>query len=149
MRIVAFLLGVAAASCQVEPATLDIPTADPKVFREKVYPILLADCGFNTCHGSKERFFSIFGPGRARLDPMTPAFDPPTPNELAHSYTRAESMLIGPHGPGSSLLIRKPVPIVQGGAGHKGDDLWGGTVYDTVDDPHFVVLYQWATSVAP
>ena len=45
--------------------------------------------------------------------------------------------------------FRDGVASVQGGAGHKGDDLWGGTVYDTVDDPHFVVLYQWATSVAP
>jgi hypothetical protein len=146
VRSVAMLLATLATACAVEPTTLDIPNADPKVFEEKVYPVLLADCGFNTCHGNPERFFSVFGPGRARLDPMTGAFDPPTPSELAHSYARAESMLIGPRGPRSSLLIRKPVPIAQGGAGHKGDDLWGGTVYDTVDDPHFVTIYSWATA---
>ena len=58
-------------------------------------------------------------------------------------------MLIGPRGTRSSLLIRKPAPVEQGGAGHKGDDVWGGSVYDTVDDPHFVILYNWATAAGP
>jgi hypothetical protein len=135
--------------CAIEPTTLDIPNRNPQVFEDTVYPILLADCGFNTCHGSKDRFFSVFGPGRARLDPSTEAFDPPTPYELAHSYSRAESMLIGPTGPRSSLLIRKPIPVFQGGAGHKGDDPWGATVYSSVDDPHFVAIYNWATAGVP
>lgn len=140
---------VAPTGCAIEQTTLEVPNANPRVFEDTVYPILLADCGFNTCHGTKDRFFSVFGPGRARLDPATSAFDPPTPDELAHSFTRAESMLIGPHGPRTSLLLRKPVPIAQGGAGHKGDDLWGASVYGSVDDPHFVALYNWATASTP
>ena len=148
MRALAVLLIAAPAGC-LQPTTLDIPNADPVAFRDKVYPILLADCGFNTCHGTADRFFSVFGPGRARLDPATAPYDPATPYELAHSYTRAESMLFGPNGPRSSLLVRKPIPLADGGAGHKGDDPWGNSVYAGVDDPHFVTLYLWATGDRP
>ena len=148
MRALALLLIVAAAGC-VEPSTLDLASADPVVFRDKVYPVLLADCGFNTCHGNSDRFFSVFGPGRARLDPSTAAYDPATPYELAHSYTRAESMLSGPTGPRSSLLVRKPIPLADGGAGHKGDDPWGNSVYGSSSDPHFVAIYEWATAGVP
>lgn len=133
-----------ATGCAIEPTTLEVPSASAQVFQERVYPVLLADCAFTACHGNKDRFFSVFGPGRARLDPTTDIFAPATPGELAHSFTRAESMLVGPRGPKSSLLVRKPVPLDQGGAGHKGDDLYGGSVYATVDDPHFVVIYNWA-----
>jgi hypothetical protein len=151
VRTIAFfaVTFISSTGCAIEPTTLDLPDANPQVFEQMVYPILLADCGFNTCHGTKDRFFSVFGPGRARLDPATPAFDPATPYELAHSYARAESMLIGPRGPRTSLLLRKPIPIEQGGAGHKGDDLWGAPVYGSVDDPHFVAIYNWATAGVP
>jgi hypothetical protein len=137
---------VALGACTDLSGTIDIPTADPTVFRDTVYPILLRDCGFNTCHGTTARFFSVFGPGRARLDPATPPYDPATPYELAHSYTRARSMLLGPTGPRSSLLLRKPIPLAEGGAGHKGNDPWGDTVYPSTSDPAFVAIYRWATA---
>jgi hypothetical protein len=139
---------IALAGC-VQPTTLDLPSADPVVFRDTVYPVLLADCGFNTCHGTSDRFFSVFGPGRARLDPSTAPFDPATPYELAHSYARAESMLLGPTGPRDSLLLRKPIPLVEGGAGHKGDDPWGNSVYASTSDERYLAIYQWATAGAP
>lgn len=136
----------ALAACTDPTTDLTIPAADPTVFRTSVYPLLLRDCGFPACHGNPNRFFSVFGPGRVRLDPKTGLYDPATPYELAHSYTRARSMLLSPDGPASSLLLRKPIPLAQGGAGHKGNDPWGNTVYPNVDDPRFVVIYRWATA---
>lgn len=141
----ALVLAAALTGCTDPTAELLVPGADANVFKTAVYPILLRDCGFTTCHGTADRFFSVFGPGRARLDPATGAYDPATPYELALTYTRARSMLLGPDGPASSLFVRKPIPIAEGGAGHKGDDPWGHTVYRTVDDARYVTLYRWAT----
>ena len=149
VRALSALIALVTTACAIEPTTLELPSADPKVFEDRVYPVLLADCGFTTCHGSKDRFFTVLGPGRARLDPATDIFAPATPNKLALSFTRTESMLIGPNGRRTSLLLRKPIPLAQGGAGHEGDDLWGGTVYDSVSDPHFVTIYNWATAGQP
>ncbi|HEY4181096.1 MAG TPA: hypothetical protein VGM90_29835 [Kofleriaceae bacterium] len=148
MRFAGLLLVVVTSGCSVTPGTLDIPNANPQVFEDTVYPVLLADCAFNACHGNRDRFFSVFGPGRERLDPNTAEYDPVTPYELAHSYTRAESMLYDEEGPGFSLFVRKPIPLALGGAGHKGDDLYGGTVYSSIDDPHYLALYRWATGGA-
>ena len=141
----ALVLAATLTACTDPETELSIPPADATVFRTAVYPILLRDCGFTTCHGTADRFFSVFGPGRARLDPATGAYDPATPYELALTYTRARSMLLGADGPESSLFVRKPIPLVEGGAGHKGDDPWGHTVYRSVDDAHYVTLYRWAT----
>lgn len=138
---------VIAAGCAAEPVQeLEIPSADPTVFKDRVYPILLRDCGFTTCHGDRQRFFSVFGPGRVRLDPNTAIYDPVTPYELALAYTRARSMLVAPDGPATSLFLRKPIPLEAGGAGHKGDDVWGAPVYDGTDDASYTELYSWATT---
>ena len=75
--LVALVLG-AATGC--EEAREPWEPAD-REFRDfqRVFPVLMRDCGFHTCHGSDERFFRIHGPGRARLDPDSKAFDPLTP----------------------------------------------------------------------
>jgi hypothetical protein len=130
--------------CADPEADLSIPSADPTVFRDRVYPVLLRDCGFQTCHGTPDRFFAVFGPGRGRLDPNMAPYDPATPYELAISYTRAQSMLFGPNGASSSLLLRKPIPVEQGGAGHKGDDPWGDPVYRSIEDARYRVIFNWA-----
>lgn len=143
---IACALGLGALGCIGPEDELAIPPADATVFQNTVYPILLRDCGFSTCHGTSARFFSVFGPGRTRLDPDTAPYDPATPYELALTYTRARSMLLGPSGPSSSLLLRKPIPIVDGGAGHKGNDPWGRSVYASSEDARYVAIYRWATA---
>jgi hypothetical protein len=132
------------AACTQPAGELQIRDADPIVFRDTVYPVLLRDCGFAGCHGTHERFFSVFGPGRTRLDPATGIYDPVTPTELSLSFTRARSMIL-PEDPESSLLLRKPLARDEGGAGHKGDDVWGGPVFRTTADARFAALYHWAT----
>src|SRR3982750_2461808 len=100
MRLLA-LAPIAMLGCTDVTTDLSVPAADPTVFRDRVYPVLLRDCGFTTCHGTKDRFFAVFGPGRQRLDDSTDIYAPVTPYELAISYTRARSMLFGPDGPTS------------------------------------------------
>ena len=48
-----------AAGCAEPTQDLSIPTADPTVFKDRVYPILLRDCGFTKCHGDPKRFFAV------------------------------------------------------------------------------------------
>jgi len=136
------LLVAMLASCAPPEGDVAVVEADQAVFRERVYPILLRDCAFAGCHGNHERFFAVFGPGRARLDPKRTILEPPTETELALSYTRAVSM-IDPDDRHGSLLLRKPIPVEQGGAGHRGDDVWGRSVYRTVDDARYATLEAW------
>jgi len=142
------LLAIAGTGCHEPDTRIEVPPADPASFRSTVYPILLADCGFPACHGDPRRFFSVFGPGRTRLDPATAPYDPATPDELAQTYSRTRSMLLGPDGVRRSPLLRKPLAIAAGGAGHVGDDPWGTSIYQSKEDPRFRAMFFWATAEA-
>lgn len=108
-----------------------------------VFPVLMRDCGFHTCHGSQERFFRLYGPGRARLDPdNTRAFAPLTGDEASASFQSALSFVDKAH-PEESLLLRKPLAVAAGGAGHEGVDPFGRNLYRTRDDPGYQALEAW------
>ncbi len=149
MRRALFLALV--GGCGYAEETLAVPDPDAAVFRAEVYPVLLARCGFPACHGSDQRFFAIYGPGRTRLDPATAPYAPATTAEVALTFARSRSMLIGPDGPARAPLVRKPLAVAAGGAGHRGDDPWGASVFASSDDPDFQVLVAWADAaeVAP
>ena len=108
-----------ALACAEDTPELVLATPDAARFQAEVYPVLLRDCGFHACHGSSERFLQVFGPGRGRLDPLTQPLDPILPAEVGYSYERARSM-IDAHAPEQSLLLRKPLSVEAGGAGHEG-----------------------------
>ena len=131
-----------AAACQSDSESFRLAERDFRQFREDVFPVLLRDCGFHTCHGSNERFFRVFGPGRARLDPAARAFDLPSGDEVALSYQLALSMVDAGH-PQESLLLRKPLAVEAGGAAHLGADGFGRNVYRTVNDSGYLVLARW------
>lgn len=138
---------VTCAACSVDNPTQALPAPSADEFVTKVYPVLLRDCGFPECHGAPERFFRVFGPGRTRLDPETFPFEPPTDQEIETSYNRARSMLVGENPQVDWLLLRKPIPVAAGGAGHEGDDEWGNPVYASTQDPNYQVLRAWARSL--
>jgi hypothetical protein len=125
-----------------------ITTPDYSTFERQVMPILARDCSFHTCHGARQRFFQVMGPGRPRLSPLTPDSDPLTPDELRFNYERARSM-IDRENPARSPLFLKPLEAVAGGAGHEGTDLFGRNVYRDKLDPGFVVLQNWVMSAPP
>jgi hypothetical protein len=48
--------------------------------------------------------------------------------------------------PASSLLLRKPLAVEAGGAGHLGVDKYGRNVYRTAQDTGYLVLARWVMS---
>jgi hypothetical protein len=122
-----------------------------KQFQRDVYPVLLRDCGFAACHGAPDRFFRVWGPGRSRLATGTGVpepFDLPTGAELSTSYSLALSMIDEAH-PERSLLMRKPLAVAAGGAGHLGVDSFGRDVYRTTEDSGFVALAGFVRAQPP
>lgn len=105
-------------------------------------PVLMRDCGFQTCHGSEERMFRIYGAGRARLDDDTRAYAEVTGDEVLLSFDLTLSM-IDPDHPERSPLLRKPLAIEAGGAPHDGVDEFGRNVYRTVDDEGYRAIRKF------
>jgi hypothetical protein len=143
------LLALALAACGEDPGALQIAAPDRALFDVEVYPVLLRDCGFHACHGTTERFFQVFGPGRGRLFPaVTMPLDAATPPEVAQTYERARSM-IDAKTPDLSLLLRKPLAVEAGGTGHEGTDELGRNVYQNELDPNYMVLARWVYATVP
>jgi len=135
------------SGCTTESQSAKPAERDFRQFRDEVYPVLLRDCGFNACHGAGERFFRVVGPGRARLDPALRAFDLPSGDEVGLTYALARSM-IDDKKPERSLLLRKPLAIEAGGAGHLGADKFGRNVYRTVNDAGYLIIARWVLGLA-
>jgi hypothetical protein len=146
-RRVALLCAVL-SGCGYPQAKRELPEPDYDSFASGVYPVLLRDCGSPACHGTHERFFQVFGPGRTRLSADDAPHDPSTAQERAITYTRACSMLIDPEGVEHSLLLRKPLARAAGGPEHGGDDVWGRGVYPTREDVGYLTIRAWALSMA-
>lgn len=143
-RLLGATLLVSACADEAEPITL--VAADRDRFATEAYPVLLRDCAFAACHGTAERFFAVYGPGRTRLEADTPPYDPATQAEVELSYQRTLSMLSDPDGPRGSPLLRKPLAVSAGGQAHGGEDAWGNNVYSSKQDLGFRTLFFWATS---
>jgi hypothetical protein len=138
----------ALCACGDEGKGWQKPKRDFMAFQTEVMPVLLRDCAFSTCHGSSERFFRVWGPGRTRLNPMTRAFDQLTGDEASLNVQHAASMIDNAH-PNRSLLLRKPLAVEAGGAGHLGADKFGRNVYRTVNDDGYLKLSRWVLNVPP
>jgi hypothetical protein len=145
LACLAWILGLSLTACQPEPGFQEstLSTVD---FRDNVYPVLIRDCGFQTCHGSEERFFRVWGPGRSRLSPNTTAYAAATSEEINTSFRRSVAM-IDHQNPTESLLLRKPLATAAGGAGHLGADKFGRNLYRSVDALGYVTLSRWVFSM--
>jgi hypothetical protein len=132
--------------CDSGDGATHIPAPEVAKFELEAYPVLLRDCGFPACHGSHDRFFRVFGPGRSRLLETTPMFSPATADELSQSYARARSMLSNQGSVLESWLLRNPLAASAGGAHHGGEDHWGRNVYQNADAPGYLTIRAWALS---
>lgn len=130
------------------PWSGEVPAPDYQTFAETAYPVMLRDCAFSECHGNNSRFFQVWGPGRTRIDPLMKIDDPVTPLEIQISYERARSMLVAERPDAKPLLLVKPLEEDSGGTGHEGMDAFGRNVYQTAGDPNYLVIVQWARSLA-
>jgi len=132
------------AACVSPVEESNPPPVDACAFERDVYPVLARDCGFPACHGSETRGLQVWAPGRTRLDPATPQTALVTPEEIARTFDRTRSMLGGARTPEESLLLRKPLAIDAGGAGHMGRDSAGRDIYLSVEAPGYVAIETWA-----
>lgn len=150
LRAALLWLGIAASTAACASSNEfsgPVPSPDGAAFVNTVYPLLLRDCAFVSCHGASERFFQVLGPGRARLDlRATKPDDPATLQEVLHAYERARSMLATADRPEDCLLLSKPLEPSAGGQGHKGVDDLGRNVFASINDPGYVALSRWAHS---
>lgn len=137
-------LATLAIACADAPSGRGMP--DRATFDAVVYPLLMRDCGFSTCHGAPGRFFHLYGPGRMRLDPTSEPFAPPTAQELELSFQRSIAMLDSQGRPEASLLLAKPLDPQAGGAGHQGVDHFGRDVYTSEQAPAYQQLLRWAST---
>jgi hypothetical protein len=156
------ILALAAVGCSEDNPRVGraaIASRSDNDFTNLVLPVMLRDCGFQACHGSSERFFRVFGPGRTRIDDgKTRCLDsdgaPPCPydqvsgTERDTSWYLAESM-IDPVHPANSLLLTKPLAVAAGGADHEGVDKYGRNVYRTPDDDGYKTIARWVLYEAP
>jgi hypothetical protein len=146
---VPFVLGCASGKEFSGP----LPSPDGEQFVKQVYPLLLRDCAHVGCHGMPERFFQLYGPGRARIPmaQMSPDArmeldytDPANFDEVMHSYQRTLSMLASAEQVEDSLLLRKPLETQAGGQGHKGVDDLGRNVFASKADASWQLLLTWS-----
>ncbi|MBK9033262.1 MAG: hypothetical protein IPL61_18650 [Myxococcales bacterium] len=140
-------LATAALGCSVPDDEVVVPDADPVVFKDAVYPILLRDCAFTACHGNPDRFLAVFGPGRAAARGHRPRRAGHRRGAGRHLH-RTRSMLMSPAG-SSARRSCKPLAEADGGVRHRGTDPWGNAIFPSKDDPRFVVLAQWALAGQP
>jgi hypothetical protein len=131
---------------QTPELSTDMPTPDGAQFVSEVYPVLLRDCAFSSCHGAPERFLQVYGPRRERLDPDTEISGPLSLDEVRYTYDRARSMLASTADPTLSLLLRKPLEISAGGQAHRGADAFGRNVFQSREDNSYQILLSWAGS---
>jgi hypothetical protein len=153
---VLLLTGPVAGCADPASGRAAVARRDTSQFEHEVWPVLMRDCGFHACHGSPDRFFRVFGIGRARLFPE----DEQLPNSgqikamsnhvaLERDYTLQFALaMIDPVDPSQSLLLRKPLAIEAGGSGHFGMDKFGRNVYRTTDSAGYLTLARWVLSVA-
>jgi len=144
--IVLSLAGVASlVACDDPQAGYQVAERDFDGF-EEVYPVLIRDCGFPTCHGSPDRMFRIYGPGRSRLTDDLRAFELTTGDELSLSLSITLSMIDGKN-PERSLLLIKPLALEAGGSAHGGLDDFGRNVYRTTEDEGYRIIHDWVMSM--
>ena len=135
------LAGTGTSACDDPQKGYEVVDREYSGFTE-VYPVLIRDCGFPTCHGSEDRMFRIYGPGRSRLTDDLRAYEAVTGDEISLSFSIALSMVDARH-PEQSLLLKKPLALEAGGMAHGGIDDFGRNVYRTKDDEGYKVIEHW------
>lgn len=141
-----FLAAIAPlCSCVADGALAEgpAPDLDRNEFRCAAEPVLLARCAFFACHGSNRRPLRIFAPDKLRLGvPATERASPVTPEEREANYDMARGF--ARPGPDGTPLLDKPLDVDAGGRYHGGKTLYGGgDVFETTDDPGYVLLADW------
>jgi hypothetical protein len=128
--------------CGSPPPITNIPALDYAAFTAQVEPELLGSCGYSNCHGAKDRPMRLYSPAGNRVRKGLPAQDGLTEEEHRANFDRVRSYAATTSADLPDLL-RKPLQLEAGGAGHTGVDRFGKNVYGSKDDPRWRLLEAW------
>ncbi len=143
MKVFSFLaLGMLAFPCAAPPPQTQLPALDRAYFENVVEPELLASCAYNSCHGAPARPMRVYSLAGLRIDPALTSNQPLTADEHEANFVRASASAAPISAPLPDLL-RKPLQLESGGAGHGGVDHFGQNIYATKADPRWKVLEAW------
>lgn len=138
--MIAFLVGGCAVA---EPAPEALPTGDAVAFAAKVQPVFDARCADPTCHGRPDRPLSIYSPRRYRKDPARTLLDEPLgADETAANVRACAAFALDAVAAGGTtddcLILRKPLPVDEGGARHG-----GGVIFPSDGAREWRILRSW------
>ena len=135
---VLFLVGV----CGSPPPPTSVPALDYPAFTALVEPELLGSCAFSNCHGAKDRPMRLYAPAGNRIRKGLPAQDGLGEDEHRANYDRVRAYAAATSAELPDLL-RKPLQLEAGGAGHTGVDRYGKNVYPSKADLRWRMLEAW------
>ena len=141
-------VGALAACSPVEnaPAPGLVAALDEPVFRCRIEPILVRDCGYLACHGQAGSPLRLYSMGKLRLgDSSTLAARtaPITDAERHLNFLSAQAFAVAGVDPEDSWLVRKPLPSSAGGFAHLGGAIWSGR-----DDARGRLIEDWLVGAA-
>jgi hypothetical protein len=114
---------------------------DVDAFADQAQPTLARSCAFPACHGQPAQGLFLYAVGRTRAVPdptyQQEQLEPLTPEELEHNLQAALAFVDAADPPHSDLL-RRALPVSQGGRGHR-----GGVLFASRDDPGYQALLSW------
>jgi len=144
LLIIATCVGLAAAACAAvdnQPAPGAIAELDEASFKCAVEPTLIRDCSYTACHGNAGFPLRVYSIGKLRVGDMTTLAlrtAPLTDAEHHANYLSARAFDYGGVAAEDNLILRKVLPVNDGGYEHK-----GGAIFTGLDDPRAVKLLNW------
>lgn len=147
------------SACTIENPPRALPDLDRVYFDRAVQPVLARRCAFPDCHGSPDRFLSVYARGRYRFPLGVDAegrpigtMSPITRRELDLNFDRARGF-VDPDEPEKSQLIQKPLAEEAGGLYHRAANLYRQRpkldVFLSAEEPDYVTLLRWVFGGAP
>jgi hypothetical protein len=151
---VVWATGLLLTGCdQVQNPVLEPRDLDEAFFSCDVQPVLARECSFPGCHGSTERPFAVYSPGRMRMSAeyglarrATPAEDIEagvhpslTPVERNANYVQAMAFVRPDGSRQASQLLTRPLTVAAGGVYHAP----GGDIFQSPSDPGYTTILRW------
>jgi hypothetical protein len=143
------LLGVAVGfeCAKPPPPTGPFPALSYDCFKATVEPELLGSCAFRNCHGKAERPLHLYSMAGVR-GPNANASDITLSDEEERANFQSAVVYASATSAGLPDLLRKPLQLEQGGAGHGGVDRFGRNVYGSQQEAGWQALSDWVNGVA-
>ncbi len=144
LLFLAVLTGLSAAGCTAvenQPAPGAITELDEASFRCAVEPTLIRDCSYSACHGNAGFPLRVYSIGKLRAgdtSTLEARTAPLTDAEHHANYLSARAFDYGDVAPADNLVLRKVLPVNDGGYEHK-----GGAIFSGLDDKRATDLIQW------